>query len=542
MYDADLPLWIALNHHRNTSDQRMQFGYGHELFLPIYMDKAQIKVYKKCVQIGVSENLICELFACLHLGNSVLYTMPNEKLRDTFVANRIDTLTKSIPFYREGIARARGDKDETGMKHMWQGVVKFVGTNAAASFLEYMADLLIIDEKDASNLKLLVKADDRQQHSLLKRKITVANPTLPNFGIDVDWGESDQKEYNVPCPHCGRMQFIGWFTHIVREIDEGRYEPRCAEFATRSGKKIVIEAWPICERCEKKIDRLAFGDWIPGADSDISGYHLSNVYNAYVTIAQLCNDFEKSLFDMTLYERFMNSQLGETFRASGTSITRELLDEHCQSDYIMQPPKRKSDTKDLITAGVDVNFPQLNVRISRWVKPAVRKAIFIGTVHGFSELNILLDKYRVDFVCIDIAPERNKVTNWVMDGHNRWAISYPTRTAKFDNKEGWRVEKDSHIITVERTRWIDRMIAGIYLDCNLLPKNYASLENDTYLDQIEAPVRRIDKEKYPPVAYWDTPPTKADHFFHTEVYDFIAGAVAKLIGDLRPRIITLGAK
>lgn len=545
MYDADLPLWIALNHHRNTSDQRMQFGYGHELFLPIYMDKAPVKVFKKCVQIGISEYLICTVMAHLHLGSSVLYTLPTVELRNTFVANRIDPLLLSVPFYRDGVQKSKGDSDARGLKHIWQGSAKFVGTNSPVSFLEYMADYLVIDEKDASNLKLLVKADDRQQHSILKAKTTVANPTLPNFGIDVDWSESDQKLWYVPCPHCGQMQFIGWFTHVVREIDEGRYEPRCAEYVTRAGKKIVTEAFPVCEYCEKWLNRRAYGEWIPQADSDISGYHLTNVYNNYVTLAQLCNDFDRALFDTTLYERFVNSQLGETFRAPGSSLTKEILDKHSRSDYIMRPPvivdDDKAEVKLLITAGVDVNFPQLNVRISIWPKPDVRKAIFIGTVHGFTELNILLDKYRVDFVCIDIAPERNKVTDWIKEGHNRWAISYPTRTAKFDNREGWRVDNDSKIITVERTRWIDKMIAAIYTGCNLLPKNYASIEDNTYLEQIEAPVRRIDEEKYPPVAYWDCPPSKADHFFHTEVYDLIAGAVAKLIGDLRPRITTLGA-
>ncbi len=485
-------------------------------FLPqIYKEDSQRLVVQKCVQVGISEWLIVKLISKLYNGWSILYSLPTENLRNTFVANRIDTLLKTVPFYQHGVKTAKGESDQVSLKHLWQGTVWFVGSNSKVGYVERPADMVIVDELDTSNIKNLELAPDRLKASKHKYYWEVGNPTIPKFGINKSYLNSDQKVWKIKCPACNRWQALDFFKNVVRQVEENVWE------------LIDSNHGVVCKKCNSLLDRLSDGEWVakyPGRS--VSGYHISQLFSPTVTIKEIYDQFLKGQTDATAMQVFYNSYLGQPYEGVGAKITETILESKCMDDYTMP------GNADACTAGVDVNYPQLNVRISDYPETGIRRAVYIGIVYSFAELSNLFKRYNVEYAVIDVAPERHKIAEFQAQHPFVWACQYSSTEVP----EFWRVNEDDMRLTVDRTQSIDYMVSEILNGRNRLPKNFKSIVN--YVDEMEAPTRILDETKNPPRYIWDEG-GNADHFFHAENYDCLAMRVKDLIGDRMPEIIKI---
>ena len=501
-------LYLAEYHHKNTSGQPIDV-LERPYQIEILKDDSPHIVVMKCVQVGISEILIIKAMAKLYQGWSIIYSLPIESLRNTFVANRIDKMVTTVPFYKYGLENAAGSSDQTGMKHFWNGVIKLVGSNSTSSFLEFPADLVIIDEMDKSDLDNLELAEDRLQASKHKFKWVVGNPTFSKFGMHKAYLGSDQKRWNVKCLACNEWQDLDFFKNIVRQIDENKYQ------------LIGDDTQAYCRKCSKPTDRLMVGEWIAKyLNRSIPGYHVNQIFSPTVSIAGLWRKFLEGQTNATVMQVFYNSCLGLPYEAVGDNLSAALLESKCMDDYLMP------STAESCTAGIDVNWPQLNVRISDYPSPGIRRAVYIGIVHSFAELTTLLQRFNVKTACIDVAPERHKVAEYQQLHKNLWAIQYAGEIAEF-----WRVKHDERYVTVDRTQAIDAMVSEILNGRNRLPKNFRSLNSSEYIEQMAAPKRILDikAKRYK----WDEF-GEADHDFHADVYDYLAMRVMRDVGDRMP--------
>jgi hypothetical protein len=481
----------------------------------------------KSVQVGISEWLISVLLSKLIKGWSVLYSLPTESLRNTFVANRIDTLTKTVPLYRYGLKRSKGEADSTGLKHIFKGSVWFVGSNSKVGFVERPADMVIVDELDTSNQKSLELAPDRLKASKYKYFWNVGNPSIPKYGIDKLYRESDQKVWKIKCPACNKWQALDFFKNVARETSENVWDLRDKDYKV------------LCCKCLSPVDRLQAGEWVARKpDRLLSGYHISQLFSPTVTIKEIYDQFVKGQTNATKMQVFYNSYLGLPFEGSGSKLTANTLESKCMDDYLMP-----ASAKDC-TAGIDVNYPQLNIRISDY-QDNKRRAVYIGTVNSFAELTNLFKQYNVKYAVIDIAPERHKIAEYQLSHAFLWTCQYNPGSSAPDEIETVLVksEKAARVgsvkkITIDRTIAIDAMIADILQGNNRLPKNFKSIDNGQYLEQLEAPTRILDETKNPPRYIWDEG-GNPDHYFHCEVYDYMAMRIKNTIGDMMPRVTTV---
>jgi phage terminase large subunit GpA-like protein len=60
------------------------------------------------------------------------------------------------------------------------------------------ADALDEATSDAKSM-----AKERLSHSDYRRLIELSNPSIPGYGIDEAYLESDQRHWTLRCPHCG---------------------------------------------------------------------------------------------------------------------------------------------------------------------------------------------------------------------------------------------------------------------------------------------------------------------------------------------------
>ena len=495
--------------------------YQRNALIPIYQDDSQNIVILKCVQFGGSEWLLCAMMSKLYQGWSILYSLPTEALRNTYVANRIDPLLQQIPFYKYGIKTAKGESDAAGLKHIWKGSARFVGSNSKVGFVEFPADMVIIDELDTSNIKNLTLAPDRLQASKHKYFWQIGNPTIPKYGIHRAYVDSDQKQWHIKCPACNESQPLDFFKNVVREIGENQYE-------------LIDNDYNIaCRKCGGKLDRLSVGEWVARyPDRGISGYHVSQLFSPTVSVQEVYNQFIAGQFDQTTMQVFYNSCLGLPYHGTGDKLTAALLESVAMDDYLM-PTKAKD-----CTAGIDVNYPFLNVRISEYDNNK-RKAVFIGKVRGFDRLSALLKRYDVRYAVIDNGPEWNKIEEFQHEHDYVWACQY-TSTQRPDDldisliKAEEKARRDDiQKIVIDRTMIIDAMVADTLQGNNRIPKNFRSLSDGEWIDEIEASTRILVETETRTYYAWDEG-NNADHSFHAETYDYIASLIRDKIGDMTP--------
>lgn len=517
-------LSIALNHHRNTSNKPMDL-VRRPYQVDILKDDSRHIVVMKCVQVGMSEILIIKAMSKLYEGWSIIYSLPIESLRNTFVSNRIDKTMQQVPFYRDGLNRATGKSDQTGMKHLWESVIKFVGSGSDSAFLEFPADLVIIDEKDKSDLDNLKMAPDRLDASDHKYIWEVGNPSHSKYGIHDAYIESDQKRWNIKCPACNEWQDLDFFKNVVRPISEMEYELIDAKWSDNA----TVDVKVYCRRCLSSIDRLMVGEHIPlYLNRNASGYQLNQLFSPTKTIRELWEAFVAGQTNSTLMQVFYNSRLGLPYDAAGDNLTAALLDSKCKDDYLM-PPTAKD-----CTMGMDVGG-KLHVRISDYPETGKRRAAYIGAVHSFDEAANLIKKYNVKFCVVDAKPEIHKVREFQAKFPRKvWLCDYATN----EKIDFWDVKPKEYTIRADRTASIDAMVSGILNGLNRLPKNFRTIDGTDYIDQMEAPTRIFDEKgkRYK----WDEK-GNADHYFHAENYDNLAMKIKQDIGDRMPRLTVVTA-
>jgi len=516
--------FLARYVHRNEKGQSLDLRRCPAL-LAFLLDDARLKVAMKAVQAGISELLFVSCFAKTLKGWMILYSLPTIELKNTVVANRIDKSLLIVPFYRRLLKEASGDSDSRSLKHLAAGALKYVGSNSQTAFIEFAADMVVIDELDKSNQENVKLAPDRLDASPHKYLWKVGNPTFAKFGIHAEYLKSDQKQWHIRCCHCGEEQPLDWFKNVVEKTGEREYRLLDSEWMPRCGRDIKV----LCRKCRGSLDRLSNGRWVaqnPG--SEISGYHISQLFSPTKMIAEIYATFQAGLTDPTEMQRFFNSGLGLPYDAVGENVTAALLEAKCMRDYFM-PSVAKG-----CTMGVDVGS-KLNVRISDYPdpdNPKVRRAVFIGTVENFEDLDKLVLRYGVEFCTVDSRPEARKAREFQERFPDIvWLCDYATN----EKLDFWTVDEDLQTIRVDRTEVIDGMMSTILTGQNWLPKDFKSLRGGEYVEQMEAPKRKLiiehgsDGKPKKPRYVWSEG-SQADHDFHADVYDYISSLLRDLIG------------
>ena len=497
---------LAMNHHRSTHNKPLDLASQYFFQVPILKDDSQYIVVMKSVQVTISETLIIKMFDKLRRGWAVIYSLPIESLRNTFVANRIDTAIDNVPLYRAGMDQATGRSDQVGMKHLWGGVIKFVGSNSKLSFLEFPADILIIDEKDRSDIDNLKMAPDRLDASEHKYIWEVGNPTHSKFGIHKSYLESDKKQWHIKCDACNEWQPLDFFKNVVRRIDETRYE-LIDKWIPDEDRDINV----YCRHCLAPINRLMPGEYVAEyPERSISGYHISQLFSPTKTIRELWEMFIEAQTNPTIMQVFHNSRLGLPYEGVGDYLTAALLESKCMKDYLMP------STSDSSIMGMDVGG-KLHIRISEILEDNKRRAVYIGSVNSFDEAATLIMRYNVNTCVVDAKPEIHKVREFQEKfPHIVWLCDYTSEKVDF-----WNVNDTEKIIKVDRTASIDGMISEILKGDDYLPKDFRTLDRGDYISHMEAPKRKLDSKSKSLRYVWDEE-GKPDHYFHASNYDYLA--------------------
>ena len=516
-------LGLALRAHRNTRGDPMRFR-DRPYLVELYRDLPRLEGVDVCkgVQTGVSELLL--LFALERTGwagKIAAYVLPTYSVRDRFVQRRVNPLLLSVPEYRERLGGA--DRGGTGgnlkLKRFGPGAILFLGSNTPGDFVEFSADVLIVDEFDQCDPANLAKARDRLRASTSPQFIRIGNPTLPSTGIAALYDRSDRRRWFSRCSCCSHWQSIGWLTHVVVRDDGGRWRLRDPSGA------------PVCERCGRGFDRSAkVGAWVAETPSVARrGYRISRLDGLDESFSRLFAEWVEAQGDSAALAAFYTSVLGEPFEFSGARVTVEMLSS-AATGASLDYGGGDDYAGRLVTMGVDVGSV-LNVTISvvEEVDPepgsteqrVVRRAVFVGAFRTFAEVSDAIRRYRVSVCVIDAMPETRKSKEirdeFLGSATQVWLCRFAPTARVGIHPYGLKQEWSEQVVTVDRTQVFDTVFDDLRDGRRVFPEDVFTVLG--WREQMRAPVRVLDEGRSRIV--W-TEGSSPDHYRLSDVYDRIA--------------------
>lgn len=299
-----------------------------------------------------------------HSPGPTLVVLPTLEVRKRWVRQRLDPMLSDSPILRDlfDTRRKRDSSNSEDIKDFPGGMLVIGGANSPASLASMPIKNVFCDEIDRFPWEAGKEGDplsliETRTNNFPRRKILLAStPTVAGLSrIHDEYEASDQREQQVPCPHCARMQVLQW-THPDEE--RGLY---------RNPATGVV--YYRCLHCHERIDEhhktvmLAAGRWVPRYPGrPVAGFAISSLYSPIglgLSWSELLDKWDGARSDATKLKEFINTNLGEVWTEQGDSIdAMHLL---CRIEHYPDPlPVR------LRTAGVDVQKDRLEVSIVDW--------------------------------------------------------------------------------------------------------------------------------------------------------------------------------
>jgi phage terminase large subunit GpA-like protein len=332
-------------------------------------DKTEEVIFMKGAQIGASETAFNVLGYFVDMDPCpIMYVMPTESTAKRNSKMRLDPMIEASPTLKSKIADIKSrDKGNTILqKDFPGGTLILAGANSASGLRSVPVRVLLLDEVDAFPQDLdgegspvdLAKARTRTFAN--KKIFQLSTPTMEATSrIALEFSQTDQRFYFVPCPHCGHTQRLTWDRVKFNKADDP-----------------VTDATYQCEGCEEHIEErhkpgmLARGVWTPTADVDQHtrkvGYHLSSLYSplGWYSWSDAANDFLKAKRknDQNGLKVFVNTVLGETWKEKIIVPEYDRLFERRGGYRSGEVPPGVA----ILTAGVDVQDDRLELEVVGW--------------------------------------------------------------------------------------------------------------------------------------------------------------------------------
>lgn len=417
---VDPRAFIINNNICNENGSPVEFSQ-HRFLIEPYADMAEEQVAIKAAQVGWSVMAINKaLWLPKFKGANVIYTLPSKSVVRDFVTPKVDPIINNNPIYQQFV----GGTDSTALKSIGDRFVYFRGSWEEAAAISISAHVLINDELDRSNQKVIntykTRLDDaKRERPDLGFVWKFSNPSIPGYGVDEAWQESDQKHWFVLCPHCGYEWYLKWPDNI--NIETEQY---------------------ICAKCHGVLsdsDRNN-GRWVakyPGRK--ISGYWVSQMMCTWHSAAKIIKDSKGD------QQTFHNFTLGLPYISKDTSVSRQTI--------------------------INCLVPGANklTNVAMGVDNGVTKTVVIGNSMGIFKTyetddweDVVADIKRYNAYCvIDALPYPRMPIKLTQQFHGRVFVHYWANNKKTIGIIEWGKGDKQYVVESDRTKLIDMLVGEL---------------------------------------------------------------------------------
>ena len=350
----------------------------HEYLRGPYADPHPYQIFQKATQLGCTTLAILRaVYGARYRGfKGVLYLFPGLYDALDFSKSRVTPLIQDNP---DTIGTWIRETDSAGLKQLWNGFLFLRGMRSRAGLKSVPIDFLVCDELDESPQASLKLAFERMAHSIHKEILMLSNPTLPDFGINKEFQQTDQRFWLLKCPSCGE------YTDLVESF------PDC--LVERGGR--VIRA---CVKCGAELDPSR-GEWVAKHPNvrDRRGFQFSQLHSHYVNPGEILREFRST----DNLQEFHNLKLGLPYIEAENRLSVEEVLALC-GDY----PNATEDPGPC-SLGCDQG-KDLHVVIGRRdpLGDKAGKIVHIGVYSSWEDLDGLMKRFHVARAVVDGLPEQ----------------------------------------------------------------------------------------------------------------------------------------
>lgn len=291
----------------------------------------------------------------------IMMVQPTLDMAKAWSKDRLTPMVRDTPCLTDKIGISKRDGDnEIFRKKFPGGQIIISGANSPASLASRPIRVVFLDEVD----RYPTSAGDEGDPSNLaikrtttfwnKKIIYVSTPTTKGKSrIEAAFEASDQREFQVPCPHCNTYQTLS-FWQIKRPHEDS--PPEAWEYVCSENGCIIEE--------HHKLWMLRNGIWEAKKETrGIAGFWIHEVYSPWVTWTEMVENFlEKKKLPDT-FKTFVNTSLAELW-------DEDMEGEGLQADTVLtrveEYPAEVPAGVFVITCAIDVQDDRFEMEFLGW--------------------------------------------------------------------------------------------------------------------------------------------------------------------------------
>lgn len=299
---------------------------GHEFQREIIRDVRSRICVRKCSQVGLSELMVQKTMALMSVmkHKRVIFTLPVASMAQKFSKDRVDGLIDQSEYYRGMVVKANNSASQ---KKIGNNTLYIGGTFGDTGAISVPAEVVISDEIDFSNQKILGKLSSRLRHATKDERgyagirFEFSTPTVDDYGIDERFQKSHQAYYMVKCRHCGDWSVPDYFEDfVIPGFDKPMIELERRDLLNDS--YAFSETWIKCPKCghnlQSSLEDPLLREWVAKHPERWEhGYQVYPwdvpTYNTPASIIQQFGEYKRE-------EDFYNFVIGIPFSSPDNSF------------------------------------------------------------------------------------------------------------------------------------------------------------------------------------------------------------------------------
>lgn len=427
----------------------------HEYQGDMLKENACRQVFLKGAQVGVTSIVMLKTLHGLITGRypqGALYLFPSRGDVLDFSRGRFNPLIND----NEDVARFVQDTDSQTIKRIGRSMLYLRGARSTAKvggmkrtssqLKSVPVDRLVFDEVDEMEPAMIDLASERLSHSTVKEEIYLSTPTIPDWGVDKLYQDSDQRVWMIRCSKCnGETCLELEFPNCLEELVDGR----------------VIR---LCQRCRDREIHPKDGQWIPMyPNKELVGWRISQLNSMYVEPGYILRQYRDPP-NGNISEVY-NSKLAQAHIAAENRLTYSEVISLCSDS-----PVAKEDPGPCFL-GCDVGN-LLHVVIGKPHADRTGRIVYVGAFEEWSHLNSLMKRFNVARAVIDALPETRMARNFAKEHHGKVFCSFYSE----HQKGGYAWNERDFTVTANRTESLDASHAELHEGKIILPRECEALQ------------------------------------------------------------------
>jgi hypothetical protein len=473
--------------------------HKHEFLRLPYTDTHPNQVELKAAQMGLTTKAMLRAFYGAKYGGykGILYLFPSKTDVLDFSRGRISPLIDDNP---DTLGTWISDTDAAGIKRVDTAMLYLRGMVSTVGLKSIPVDLIVFDELDEAPQDRIAMAMQRMGHSEFRESLKLSNPTLPDYGIDKAWQETDQRYWLLKCPGCGHYNNL---TEIFMEYKPPEI-PRCF-------KVVGDQVLRVCEKCETELD-LDAGEWVARRPrvTEVRGYHYSQLFSHFVPAAEILKAFQTADNLRDLY----NLQIGVAWIEAENRLSVEEVLALCGNEGIA------SSDPGPCYMGVDQG-KDLHVVIGKRGGGRDR-IVHLEIYRDWEEIDDLMNRFNVARCVVDALPETRNAREFAKRFRGRVFLNYYLRHQKGAYK--WN-EKDL-TVACNRTESLDASHAEISKAQVGLPRESAITRE--FAKQLHNVAKKLEEDEDTGSKEYVYVKLGVEHFRHAFNYEVMARSYGKV--------------